>query len=209
MINNNDDNIAQELHVLYQQIEKEQPPKELDQAILNLSVTSVIPKSNSQSFWRQHRWSLSSAASVLMVVTLFLINSPIPTGDTNDESIPTLMMTPQNSPAPALMRMASPNKAFEVDMSTEDTVRKVETAPLTQQSNSFDDNRGAVKVESVDKQLLARLNKVSEFMSQKNYTQAERDLQLIKSDYATELLVNAALNKRFDELEALIKLQLK
>jgi hypothetical protein len=209
MINDNDDNIRKEVHALYQKIAQEQPPKELDQAILNLSVTNVKPKLNSQSFWRQHRWSLSSAASVLMVVTLFVINPPIPTGDISDEAIPSLMMTPQDSPAPALMRMASPNQALEVDISPENNVKKAVKTPLMQQSNSLDDNQDAVRVEAVDQQLLTSLNKVSELMSQKDYAQAERDLQLIKSDYAATLLVNAPLNQRFNELETLLKLQQK
>ncbi|MFT5788846.1 MAG: hypothetical protein ACI8SJ_000954 [Shewanella sp.] len=199
MINDNDDNIRREVHALYQQIEQEQPPKELDQAILNLAVANVKPKLNSQTFWRKYRWSLSSAASVLMVVTLFIINPQTQTGDLSDEAMPTLMMTPQDSPAPVMMRMASPEQALDIDMPAEDTAM---SAAKKQQANGFSDNQNVANLEIEKKELLTRLDKVSEFLNRKAYAQAEGHLQQIKNDYAEALLANAQLNQRFIALEA-------
>ncbi|MCL1048745.1 hypothetical protein L2755_03720 [Shewanella abyssi] len=196
MIKDSDESIRKEVHALYQHIEQEQPPQALDQRILNLAVANAKPKLQSQSFWRKHRWPLSSAASVLMVVTLFVINPPIETGNLIDEAMPTLMMTPQDSPAPAMMRSASPEKGLDNEMPADGTPM---STVLKQQTDGFSDDK---VVMSVEQQVLTKLDKVSAFINHDDYAQAERQLQQIKNDHGPILSTNTQLRQRFNELMA-------
>ncbi|QQX81646.1 hypothetical protein JK628_07350 [Shewanella sp. KX20019] len=208
MIKDSDEIIRKEVHALYQHIEQEQPPQALDQKILNLAAANAKPKLQSQSFWRKHRWPLSSAASVLMVVTLFVINPQIETGNLSDEAMPTLMMTPQDSPAPAMMRMASP-EVSDIEMSADNSTASSSEAPLLLPSNGFSDNTNSAADEAANQELISRLDKVSELINRKDYGEAEHILLQIENDYRSILVTESQLSQRFSELETQLKKSLE
>lgn len=120
-----------ELQVLYRVQALEVPSAELDYAIVLLAKSSsgstksdtVVVVDN--SFWRRHRWPLSSAASVVFVATLLLINQDATQDILSDESY-----------TPVMMQMSS--TAQEPDSQT--TLRQSEPRAMMKSSN-FDEPR--------------------------------------------------------------------
>ncbi len=117
--------IEAEIKSLYHQMDKELPSSELDELILKQASRRVSKPAQSQSFWRKYRWPLSSAASVLVVVTLFVINPAMKSGDVLEQGEAVMMSSP---PKPQMMRsMENPSqiadqlddKAIEVIQSNE------------------------------------------------------------------------------------------
>lgn len=108
MKDNNPDqavNFERELQFWYRIQAQENPSAELDEAIIKQAKNSA-PKIMtddliviSSPFWRRHRWMLSSAASVMFVGTLFLINQ-----DMTQEIL---------SDAPTLMQMRAPQSVSQ------------------------------------------------------------------------------------------------
>ncbi|ACJ28184.1 Conserved hypothetical protein [Shewanella piezotolerans WP3] len=195
-----EDNTQKELHALYQHIEQEQPSKALDNAILELAASHAKPRVKSQSFWRKHRWPLSSAASVLLVVTLFVINPQMQTGNLSDEAMPALMSTPQEHNAPAVMRMATPEQESG-KISAQESTRADETAQIKLQSSDFN---GANKLKNVGtdtKALIAEFDEIEKMLTLEEFAQAEQALQQIESEYGTQLQSNEALQNRFNKLQ--------
>ncbi|WP_394200314.1 hypothetical protein [Shewanella waksmanii] len=100
-----------ELVELYRSQANEQPTAEVDAAILAQAAQRCQTSSSPQvisppvSFWRRHRWPLSSAASVVMVVGLVWLN---------DGSDP--MNMPPELAEPAIAPMATSPAAFSADM---------------------------------------------------------------------------------------------
>ncbi|WP_394146814.1 hypothetical protein [Shewanella atlantica] len=86
-----------ELHRWYQKMEQEQPGEALDKKIIEMAKQAT--KSGSEdnvvrvehSFWRRYRWPLSSAASVMLVVTLLLLNPEVPRDILRDDTSPVMM----------------------------------------------------------------------------------------------------------------------
>lgn len=72
--NSQDDSVDQALQQLYRSQATEQPSEALDSHILAMAQASQIHAPKQVSFWRQYRWSLSSAASVLLVASILLLN---------------------------------------------------------------------------------------------------------------------------------------
>jgi hypothetical protein len=91
-----------ELQILYKAQAQEAPSTELDDAIMSLAKSAnqstksdnIVAVDN--SFWRRHRWPLSSVASVMFVATLLLINQDVTQDILSDETY-----------APVMMQMAS------------------------------------------------------------------------------------------------------
>ncbi|GIU36403.1 hypothetical protein L2719_14855 [Shewanella schlegeliana] len=102
--------VEAEIKSLYQKIDKEQPPTELDEQILTMARSRVAKPVQSQSFWRKYRWPLSSAASVLVVVTLFVINPAMKSGDNLEQGEPVMMSSP---PKPQMMRSMDTPKQMD------------------------------------------------------------------------------------------------
>lgn len=72
--NSQDDSVDKALQLLYRSQATEQPSEALDSHILAMAQASKIHAPKQVSFWRQYRWPLSSAASVLLVVSILLLN---------------------------------------------------------------------------------------------------------------------------------------
>ncbi|MCL1093630.1 hypothetical protein [Shewanella kaireitica] len=200
MTKEGEDRTQKELHALYQHIEQEQPSKALDNAILELAASNAKPRVKSQSFWRKHRWPLSSAASVLLVVTLFVINPQMQTGNLSDEAMPTLMSTPEDHQAPAMMRMATPEQESD-NMSAEESTRADETLPVKLQSSDFNGAKNLKNFGVNAEALIAKFDEVEKMLKLEEFAQAEQALQQIESEYETLLQSNEALQNRFNKLQ--------
>lgn len=72
--NSQDDSVDKALQLLYRSQATEQPSEALDSHILAMAQASKIHAPKQVSFWRQYRWPLSSAASVLLVASILLLN---------------------------------------------------------------------------------------------------------------------------------------
>ncbi len=200
MTKESEDNTQKELHALYQHIEQEQPSKALDNAILGLAASNAKPRLKSQSFWRKHRWPLSSAASVLLVVTLFVINPQMQTGDLSDEAMPALMSSPQDHNAPAMMRMATPEQGAS-SMSVQKSTRADENPQIKLQSSDFNGSQNLTNYGADAEALIAEFDEVAKMLTLKEFAQAEQALQRIESEYETILQSNEPLQNRFNKLQ--------
>ncbi|MEZ9199705.1 hypothetical protein [Shewanella sp. 10N.286.54.B9] len=200
MTKESEDNTQKELHALYQHIEQEKPSKALDNAILELAASKAKPRVKSQSFWRKHRWPLSSAASVLLVVTLFVINPQMQTGNLSDEAMPALMTAPQDHNAPAVMRMATPEQESE-SMSVRENTRADEKPPIKLQSSDFNGAKNLQIVRADAEALSAEFEEVEKMLILEEFAQAEQALQRIEREYETILQSNEALKKHYNELK--------
>ena len=200
MTKESEDNTQIELHALYQHIEQERPSKALDNAILELAASNAKPRVKSQSFWRKHRWPLSSAASVLLVVTLFVINPQMQTGNLSDEAMPALMSTPEDHNAPAMMRMATPEQESG-NMSAQESTSADEKPQVKLQSSDFNGAKNLKNVGTDVGTLTAELDEVEKMLNLEELAQAEQALQRIENEYETLLQSNEALQNRFIELQ--------
>ena len=109
------DEFDSDLQSWYQHQDQEVPSAELDDAIIKMakeasaektqSITDIDQQSASatgdkssdnvirveNSFWRKNRWALSSAASVMLVVTVVLLNPQSPQEILSDDAMPMMM----------------------------------------------------------------------------------------------------------------------
>ncbi|ABZ75816.1 hypothetical protein Shal_1247 [Shewanella halifaxensis HAW-EB4] len=169
--------VKAEIKSLYQKIDKEQPSTELDEQILNMARSQVAKPTQSQSFWRKYRWPLSSAASVLVVVTLFVINPAMKNGDSIEQGGPVMMSSP---PKPQMMRsMDSPNPTDEhLDHKATQAVQGNESG-------------------SVDADLTAQLNNIERLIREKEIAEAYRLLKQLAEQTPQLLEASHPLNTRY------------
>ncbi|MXR68812.1 hypothetical protein GNT65_09050 [Shewanella sp. JBTF-M18] len=106
-----------ELKALYQAEAKEQPSSELDARILAMARQHLDEQSGelgttanvvSVSFWRRYRWPLSSAASVLLLSSLLLLNLQGP-APIDEQLQPMLLDEPRASKMAAPSEQQGPN----------------------------------------------------------------------------------------------------
>lgn len=113
----NADEIALQQEVLawYRQQALEVPPQQLDQDILQLAQTHLAEMHQSKitavesptSVWRRHPWALSSAASLVLVVGLLVLNRP------QIEGVMTPSPMAMSAPAPQAMTRMTDTQALQ------------------------------------------------------------------------------------------------
>ncbi|GIU18362.1 hypothetical protein [Shewanella sp. MBTL60-007] len=170
--------VEDEIKSLYQKIDKEQPSTELDEQILNMARSRVAKPVQSQSFWRKYRWPLSSAASVLVVVTLFVINPAMKSGDVLEQGEPVMMSSP---PKPQMMRSMDAPK---------------------QMAEQLDDNviQAVQNSAPVDADLTAQLDNIEQLIRDKEIAEAYDLLQQLAEQAPQLLQTTHPLNERFLKL---------
>lgn len=107
--------LQQEVLVWYRQQALEVPPQQLDQDILQLAQTHLAEMHQSKitaveaptSVWRRHPWALSSAASLVLVVGLLVLNRP----QIKDVIAPSPMA--MSAPAPQAMTRMTDTQALQ------------------------------------------------------------------------------------------------
>ncbi|WP_299809010.1 hypothetical protein [uncultured Shewanella sp.] len=174
--------VEAEIKSLYQQIDKEQPSSQLDAEILKMAGSRVAKPRESQSFWRKYRWSLSSAASVLVVVTLFVINPAMKSGDVLEQGEPVMM----SSPKPQMMRaLDNPNQAVE----------QLDEQALRVQGS---------ELKSVDADLTAQLDNIEQLIQEKKIAEAHDLLQQLAKQQPELLEPSHTLHTRYLMLQQAI-----
>ncbi|QYK02394.1 hypothetical protein [Shewanella psychrotolerans] len=136
----------EELKRLYQIQATEQPSKALDEQILNRAKCAIEPKSPKvikpkADFWRQYRWSISSAASVMLVVSLLLLNPNntdvvIMDGGQPLPQISSKMMAPEVKPQALEMKPAE-RAQFRSEDNLSSGVKSENSATLKRDSQSL------------------------------------------------------------------------
>ncbi|MCS6125193.1 hypothetical protein [Shewanella baltica] len=107
--------LQQEVLAWYRQQALEVPPQQLDQDILQLAQTHLAEMHQSKitaveaptSVWRRHPWALSSAASLVLVVGLLVLNRP----QIEDVMAPSPMA--MSAPAPQAMTRMTDTQALQ------------------------------------------------------------------------------------------------
>ncbi|MCS6207718.1 hypothetical protein [Shewanella baltica] len=107
--------LQQQVLAWYRQQALEVPPQQLDQDILQLAQTHLAEMHQSKitavesptSVWRRHPWALSSAASLVLVVGLLVLNRP----QIEDVMAPSPMA--MSAPAPQAMTRMTDTQALQ------------------------------------------------------------------------------------------------
>ncbi|ABN60564.1 hypothetical protein [Shewanella baltica] len=136
----NADEIALQQQVLawYRQQALEVPPQQLDQDILQLAQTHIAEMHQSKitavesptSVWRSHPWALSSAASLVLVVGLLVLNRP----QIEDVMTPSPMV--MSAPAPQAMTRIADTQALQSSNMQAEAVAKHEIQTQMQQAKA-------------------------------------------------------------------------
>ncbi len=223
-----------ELQQLYRAQEQEVPSAELDEAILKLARASVKKSQDDNvvivetSFWRRHRWPLSSAASVMFVATLLLINQDV-TQDILSDDVPVMMQMsePQDelgdgeSTQPAAMdtRSYAGDKGVEEQnvLATDEVERtapramvsapQAEALPTksslntTQQQSDPNMEGIAISADDIDQDVRAKIESLSSSKSAKAASQREA---MVSAKQALNHLENLVEMEKWADAEKLV-----
>ncbi|ACK47734.1 hypothetical protein [Shewanella baltica] len=130
--------LQQEVLAWYRQQALEVPPQQLDQDILQLAQTHLAEMHQSKitavesptSVWRRHPWALSSAASLVLVVGLLVLNRP----QIEDVMAPSPMA--MSAPAPQAMTRIADTQALQSSNMEAEAVAKHEIQTQMQQAKA-------------------------------------------------------------------------
>lgn len=130
--------LQQEVLAWYRQQALEVPPQQLDQDILQLAQTHLAEMHQSKitaveaptSVWRRHPWALSSAASLVLVVGLLVLNRP----QIEDAMAPSPMA--MSAPAPQAMTRIADTQALQSSNMQAEAVAKHEIQTQMQQAKA-------------------------------------------------------------------------
>jgi len=130
--------LQQEVLAWYRQQALEVPPQQLDQDILHLAQTHLAEMHQSKitavesptSVWRRHPWALSSAASLVLVVGLLVLNRP----QTEDVMAPSPMV--MSAPVPQAMTRMADTQALQSSNMQAEAVAKHEIQTQMQQAKA-------------------------------------------------------------------------
>ncbi|RTR34516.1 hypothetical protein [Shewanella atlantica] len=225
-----------ELQRWYRKIKQEQPGPELDEKIIAMAkqATDGAAKDNvvrvEHSFWRQYRWPLSSAASVMLVVTLLLINPDAPQDVLRDDAMP--MMMQMNEPVDvqggeeqALKAVAPRSMSVEPDREIGEgsaDINGAVTEQVTSQASEQQNQKGASYrlSDTVEKQprlmnestqreavISAKqaLNHLEQLVESKQWSEAKKLALKIETQYPQLNEPSHPQHQSWNELQALLK----
>lgn len=157
--NLNTESVDSQLYTWYRLQATEQPSEQLDNKVIAQAKAAIANQHKDNvvkpwaDFWRQYRWPISSAASVMLVVTLLLVNPEIQEELLGDDaampqSAPLLMQ--QNEPA--MMRRAaqsehSSNAELNADMPVIVESTSGPNAKQASMANGVDDHHSSATIE--------------------------------------------------------------
>ncbi|VEF25015.1 Uncharacterised protein [Shewanella baltica] len=130
--------LQQQVLAWYRQQALEVPPQQLDQDILQLAQTHLAEMHQSKitaveaptSAWRRHPWALSSAASLVLVVGLLVLNR----SQIEDVMAPSPMT--MSAPAPQAMTRMADTQALQSSNMQAEAVAKHEIQTQMQQAKA-------------------------------------------------------------------------
>lgn len=184
--------IEAEIQSMYRKSATEQPSSTLDSDIIAQARAHVSHSNSgqtSQSFWRQYRWPLSSAASVLVVVTLFMINPAIQNSADSPQGEPMMMSAPEvATPEPQMMRSMQDSAP---EAKTVDSSKSINDSKIDQQA-------------SVNQAIANQLDAVARLLKSKQLSQADELLQQVPKQWPSVLEDNHPLHARYHRLQKAI-----
>ncbi|MCS6176589.1 hypothetical protein [Shewanella baltica] len=132
--------LQQQVLAWYRQQALEVPPQQLDQDILQLAQTHLAEMHQSKitavesptSVWRRHPWALSSAASLVLVVGLLVLNRP----QIEDVMAPSPSPMAMSAPAPQAMTRIADTQALQSSNMQAEAVAKHEIQTQMQQAKA-------------------------------------------------------------------------
>jgi len=131
-----------EIKDAYHQQPLEQPSAELDEAILAKARAgahvSAQSKKSTKSLWQRNAWAFSSAASVLLVAGLFMLNPSI-------QQQVGIDLEPSSSVQPALLQQT---KRLSADAATEKSIVVEGLSSSAERGENQPLSRGAANIES-------------------------------------------------------------
>ncbi len=208
-----------EIKLWYRAQAQETPSAELDDAIMSLakSANQSTKADNlvvvDNSFWRRHRWPISSAASVMFVATLLLINQDETQELLSDESYaPMMMQMESDAQEPELQKSqrksesrsmmsatsldeqqvqfqdAAQNEVFQVEVISEvakDVSLQGRNADVKAKIKSLSDSKPVKTMPQRDAVVSAKqaVNHLESLVKQKQWVEAEKLVLKIRKNY--------------------------
>ena len=199
-----------ELQLWYRAQAQETPSAELDDAIMSLakSANQSTKADNlvvvDNSFWRRHRWPISSAASVMFVATLLLINQDETQELLSDESYaPMMMQMESDAQEPELQKSQRKSESRSMMSATSLDEQQVQFQDAAQ-NEVFQVNANAaedVSLQSGNGDVKAKIKSLSDSKSIK--TMSQRDA-VVSAKQAVNHLENLVKQEQWIEAEKLV-----
>ncbi len=224
-----------ELQRWYCKIKQEQPDQELDDKIIAMAnrATDGASKDNvvrvEHSFWRQYRWPLSSAASVMLVVTVLLINPDAPQEILRDDAMPMMMQMSEpvdvqggqdseeqtlKAVAPRSMSVKPDGGSSDVKGSATEQATSQASEPLNQKGSSYRLSDTVEKQPTLIKSSTQReamisakqaLNHLAQLVESKQWIEAKKLALKIDKQYPQLRDPSHPQHQSWNELQALLK----
>jgi hypothetical protein len=199
-----------EIKLWYRAQAQETPSAELDDAIMSLAKSANQSKKADNlvvvdnSFWRRHRWPISSAASVMFVATLLLINQDETQELLSNESYAPVMMQMEadakESELPVTLRKSEPRAMMSAPSVDEQQVQlqgAAQNEVIQVNANAAED----VSLQSGNGDVKAKIKSLSDSKSIK--TMSQRDA-VVSAKQAVNHLESLVKQEQWVEAEKLV-----